>query len=49
MQKEIQETFFDFEIIVFKLLALNFRFYWERILFIGCQHVNKQSQDFRYF
>ena len=49
MQKEIQEIFFGFQIIVFKLLALNFRFYWERILFIGCQHVNKQSQDFRYF
>ena len=47
MQKKIQKTFFDFEIIGFELVALRVRFYSERILFIGCQYVNKQSQDFR--
>ena len=29
--------------------CLNNHFYWERILFIGCQCANKQSQDFRYY
>ena len=48
-QKEIQKFFFYFQIIAFELVALNTRFYWERILLIGCQYVNKQSQDFRYF
>ena len=46
MQKKIQKIFFDFEIIAFELVALNNRFDWERILVIGCQYVNKQSQDF---
>ena len=49
MQKEIEKIFSDIKIIAFDLLALNTRFYWERILVIGCQYVNKQSQDFRYF
>ena len=31
------------------IVAVNTRFYWERILFIGCQCLNKQSQDFRYY
>ena len=31
------------------IVAVNTRFYWERILFIGCQYLNKQSQDFRYY
>ena len=44
MQKKIQKFFFDLEIIAFELVALNTRFYWERILVIGCQYVNKQSQ-----
>ena len=47
MQQKIQKIFFDFEIIAFELVALNTRFYWERIVSIGCQYVNKQSQDFR--
>ena len=47
MQKKIEQIFFDFEIIAFELVALNNRFYSERILVIGCQYVNKQSQDFR--
>ena len=47
MQKKIQTIFFDFEIIVFELVPLDAHFYWERILVIGCQYVNKQSQDFR--
>ena len=46
MQKKIQKIFFDFEIIAFELVPLDTRFYWERILVIGCQYVNKQSQDF---
>ena len=49
MQKKIEKIFFSFEIIPFELSALNTRFYWERILVIGCQEVNKYSQDFRYF
>ena len=49
MQKKIQQIFFDLEIIAFELVSLNTRFYWERILVIGCQNVKKQSQDFRYY
>ena len=44
MQKKFQEIFFNFEIISFELVALNTGFYWERILLIGCQYVNKESQ-----
>ena len=43
MQKKIQKTIFDFFIIAFQLVALNTHFYWERILFIRCQYVKKQS------
>ena len=49
MQEKIQKKFFDLEIIAFESVALNTRFYWERILVIGCQYVNKESQDFRYY
>ena len=49
MQKKIQKIFFDFEIIAFELVALNSRFYWERILVIECQYANKNSQDDRYY
>ena len=49
MQKRVQKIFFDFVIIAFELLALNTRFDGERIPVIGCQSVNKQSQDFRYY
>ena len=49
MHKKIQKIFFDFEIIEFQLVALETRFYWERIFVIGCQYVNKQSQDVRYY
>ena len=49
MQQETGKIFFDFEIIPFQLVALDTRFYLERILVIGCQYVNKQSQDFRYY
>ena len=41
MQKKIQKTFFDFEIIAFELVALDTHFYWEKILFIGCQYVKE--------
>ena len=47
MQKKIQKIFFGFEIIASEFVALNTRFYWERIFAIGWQYVNKQSQDFR--
>ena len=47
MQKKIDEIFFDLEIFAFELVALNTRFYCEAILVIGCQYVNKQSQNFR--
>ena len=46
MLRKIEKTFSYFEIIAFEFVALNTRFYWERILVIGCQYVNKQSQDF---
>ena len=49
MMKKIQKIFFDSEIVGFELAALNTRFYWERILVIGSQYGNKQSQDFRYY
>ena len=49
MQQEIDKIFFDFEIIAFEFVVLNNCFYWERILVISCQYVNKQSQDFRYY
>ena len=45
MQKKVQKICFHFEIIAFELVALNTRFYTERTLFIGCEYVNKQSQD----
>ena len=49
MQKKIQKKFFSFQIIAFELVSLNTRFYWERILVIGCEYVNKQSQDHRHY
>ena len=49
MQKKIQKIFFDFEIILFELVALDIRFYWERILGIEFIYVNKQCQYIRYY
>ena len=49
MQQKREKIFFDFEKIAFELVALDTRFYWERILVIGFQNVNKKSQDFRYY
>ena len=49
MQKKISQIFFGCEIIAFELVALDTRFYWENILVIGCQYLNKQSQDSRHF
>ena len=48
MQKEIQKMFSDFEVIAFELVLLNTRLYWERTLVIGCEYINKMSQDYRY-
>ena len=31
------------------MVALNTRFYRHRILVAGCQYINKQCQDFRYY
>ena len=49
MEQKVEKIFFGFEIIAFELVALDTRSYWERILVIGCQYINKQSQDFRYY
>ena len=49
MQEKILKIFLYFEVILFELVLLETRFYWERILVIGCQYMNKQSQDFRYY
>ena len=48
MQKKIQKIFFNFYINAFEFVAINTLFYWEKILLISCQYVNKQSQNFRY-
>ena len=44
MQKKIEKIFVGFEMIAFELVVLKKRFYWERIVAIRCQYVNKQSQ-----
>ena len=49
MQKIIEQIFFDFEIIASEFVALDTRFYLERIIIIWGQYVKKQSQDFRYY
>ena len=49
MQQKIQKMFFGFEIIALELITSDPRFYWEIILFIGCQYVNKHSQDLRHY
>ena len=46
--KKIEQIFFGFEIIAVELVALNTGFYWERILVILRQYVNKESQDLRH-
>ena len=48
MQKKVEKIFLDFEKIAFELVVLNTRFYWERILVIKHQYVNKESEDLRY-
>ena len=49
MKQKTQKMFFDFEKIAFEFVVLGTRFYWERILVIGCQYVKDISQDFRYY
>ena len=49
MQQKTEKTFADFEINAFELVSLDSSFYWERILVIGCQYVNKECQDFIYY
>ena len=48
-QQKMEQKFSNLEVIGFELIALNTRFYWERIIFISCQYVSKQSEDFRYY
>ena len=48
MQKRIQKIFFRFQITAFELVALNTRFYYEKILVIEIHYGNKESQDLRY-
>ena len=49
MEKEVEIIFLDFGTIAFEFVASNTGFYWERILVIGRQYVNKVSQDLRFF
>ena len=49
MQKKIQKIFFGSQTIAFELVALNTCFSLESILVLGCQYVNKESQDFKHF
>ena len=49
MQQKTQQIFFVFEIIAFELVALDPRFYCERLVVIGCHYLNKLGQDFRYY
>ena len=49
MQKKIEKMFFDSDTIASEFVALNTRFYWEIILVIGCQYINKQSQDLMHY
>ena len=49
MQEKIQKLFFYFEIIAIEFITLDTRFYWDRILIVGCQDINKRSQDFRHY
>ena len=48
MEKKIGKIFVPFQIVAFEWVALNTRFYLERIFFIGRQYVNKESEDFIY-
>ena len=36
MREKIGKIFFDLEVIAFELVALNTRFYLEKMLVIGC-------------
>ena len=40
IQKKIPKIFLDVYEAAFKLVVVNTRFYWERILVTGCQYVN---------
>ena len=48
-EKKIDKIFQVLEKAAFELISSNTHFYWEKLLFIGSQYVNKQSQDFRYY
>ena len=49
MEKKIEKMFWILEKIAFQLISLNNQFYRDKILVIGSQYVNKQSQYFRYY
>ena len=46
-KKKNSKMYFDFWNISFELVALNTRFYWDRVLVIGCEYVNKQCQELK--
>ena len=49
MQKNIKKMFSVLEIISFELVSLRTQFYEQRIIVIGSQYIDKQSQGFRYY
>ena len=49
MEKKNEKIFWILKKIGSELIWLNTHFYLERILVIGVQYINKQSQDFRFY
>ena len=49
MDENTEKNIFKTNLIAFELVALDTRVYWERILVIGWQYLNKESQDIRYY
>ena len=49
IREKINKIFQVLEKAAFELISLNTHFYREKLLVIGSQYVNKQSQDFRYY
>ena len=48
-EKKIDKIFQVLEKVAFELMSLNTHFYREKLLVIGSQYLNKQSQDFTYY
>ena len=49
MEQKASKTFVDFQITAFESVALDTRFFSERILVIGCEYVKKMCQDLKYY